>query len=325
MKDYVLGLDIGGTKTGVGLGTIGGELLATAMFPTDPVHGAEDVIYRAANVMDRLLRERDLTHEDVEAVGIACGGPLDRASGRLFSPPNLTGWGEVPIVRLVEERLGVKAYLDNDANACALAEWKFGAAKGLENVVFLTFGTGLGAGLILDGRLYRGTSDLAGEVGHIRLAEDGPLGYGKRGSFEGFCSGSGLVNLAVRVISDSVQDGHGLASWATVQKVEQLTAKVIAEAALAGDDVARRIMSISGKYLGRGVALLIDLLNPEAIVIGSIFARAEALLRPAMEKEIEAEALNLAASKCKVVPALLGEELGYYASIAVAMEALGVL
>ena len=119
------------------------------------------------------------------AIGISCGGPLDCARGRILSPPNLPGWDEVPVVSRLADRFGVPVRLANDADACALAEWRFGAGRGTQNMIFLTFGTGLGAGLILDGRLYRGASSSAGEVGHIRMAVDGPLGYGKRGSLEG--------------------------------------------------------------------------------------------------------------------------------------------
>ncbi|MCL4517421.1 MAG: ROK family protein [Firmicutes bacterium] len=323
MKDYLVGMDIGGTKTGVAIGTRSGRLIASARFPTTPERGVDRVLARFKIVVDELLQKQGIALAEVEAVGIACGGPLDRASGRLFAPPNLAVWGEAPVVELVEERLGVKAYLENDANAGALAEWKFGAARGLKNVIFLTFGTGLGAGLILDGRLYRGASDLAGEAGHIRLADDGPLGYGKNGSFEGFCSGGGLPGLARMIAAGEAKNGRSAGSSPWEQDLEHLAAHDIVSAAKAGDPAAQKVMSISARYLGRGISILIDLLNPEAVVIGSIFARAESLLRPGMEEEIKAEALELAASKCKVLPALLGEELGYYASLSVAMEALG--
>ena len=122
-------------------------------------------------------------------------------------PPNLPDWDNVPLVEMTEKRLGIKTILQNDANACAVAEWKFGAGRGTRNMVFLTFGTGMGAGLILDGRLYSGTNDMAGEVGHIRLAPKGPLGYGKKGSFEGFCSGGGIADLAKQTVLNKLSQG----------------------------------------------------------------------------------------------------------------------
>lgn len=124
--------------------------------------------------------------EPAKKVGISCGGPLNSTAGIIEGPPNLPGWNNVKIADILTSHYGVFASLQNDANACAVAEWKFGAGKGAQNMIFLTFGTGLGAGLILNGRLYSGTNDNAGEIGHIRLEEFGPSGYGKSGSFEGF-------------------------------------------------------------------------------------------------------------------------------------------
>ena len=203
-------------------------------------------------------------------------------------------------------------------NACTVAEWKFGAGKGTRNLIFLTFGTGLGAGLILDGRLYEGANGLAGETGHIRLAENGPLGYGKFGSFEGFCSGGGIARLGRSMVSDAKKSGERSILLAVPD--ETLTAKTIAEAADSGDKLARRIYARSGEYLGRGLALLIDLLNPECIVIGSIFARSENLLRPSMELAVEREALEVPRKSCRIVPAALGNAIGDYAAIAAACK-----
>ncbi|MDC3220003.1 ROK family protein, partial [Saprospiraceae bacterium] len=187
-KRYFLGIDIGGTKCAVIAGMENMEILDRIQFLTETDKGAENTII---NILDKVksLIER-LNDYNLVAIGITCGGPLDSKTGLIMSPPNLPGWDKIPITKLIEDNFDVPVFLQNDANACALAEWRFGAGKGTNNMIFLTFGTGLGAGLILDGRLYAGTNDLAGEVGHIRLAEDGPLGYDKKGSFEGFCSGA---------------------------------------------------------------------------------------------------------------------------------------
>ena len=139
-------------------------------------------------------------HYNLKRIGISCGGPLDSKKGIIFSPPNLPGWDNVPITRILSDEFGVETALQNDANACALAEWLMGAERGHSNMIFLTFGTGMGAGLILNGRLYSGTNDLGGEVGHIRLAKTGPVGFGKAGSFEGFCSGGGIAQLAKSIV-----------------------------------------------------------------------------------------------------------------------------
>ncbi len=183
---YILGFDIGGTKCAVMTAKWDGnniELIKKEKCSTDltvkPQKMIEKLIVMAEGILDK----------KPDAIGISCGGPLDSKTGVIMGPPNLPGWDDVEIVKQLEAHFGVKAHLQNDANACAVAEWKFGAGKGKNNVVFMTFGTGLGAGLILDGKLYSGTNDNAGELGHIRLDRFGPVGYGKAGSFEGFCSG----------------------------------------------------------------------------------------------------------------------------------------
>ena len=176
-----------------------------------------------------------------------------------------------------------------------------GAGKGTQNMIFLTFGTGLGAGLILDGRLYSGTSDMAGEIGHVRCEEDGPVGYGKAGSFEGFCSGGGIAQLGKRL---------GLP--------HDMTAKEIADGAYAGDETCREVYRISGEKLGKMLSILIDLLNPEAVVIGGVFARSSDLLLPYAEEVVRREALSYSREVCRILPVGLGEFVGDYSALALA-------
>jgi CheY-like chemotaxis protein len=170
MRRFVWGIDIGGTKCALVSGNDAGEVLLRREIRT-----RDYACWR--EVLDALFEV--LPEQSPEAVGISCGGPLDANRGLILSPPNLPGWDEVPICEVISDRFGVPSFLQNDANACALAEWKFGAGRGSKNMVFLTFGTGFGAGLILDGRLYSGTNDMAGEIGHVRCAEDGPVGIRK--------------------------------------------------------------------------------------------------------------------------------------------------
>ena len=177
-KPYYLGIDVGGTKCAVLAGTEDMELLERIQFATETDRGPDYAIKRLLEKASRVVDK--LTDCQLQAIGISCGGPLDSKKGLIQSPPNLPGWDNIPIVQMFKDIFNVPVYLQNDANACALAEWKFGAGKGTDNMVFLTFGTGMGAGLVLNGRLYTGTNDLAGEVGHVRLAEDGPEGFGKK-------------------------------------------------------------------------------------------------------------------------------------------------
>lgn len=228
-------------------------------------------------------------------------------------------WDNIPIVEIIKNHFGCPVHLQNDANACAVAEWKFGAGRGKNNVVFLTFGTGLGAGLILDGKLYSGTNDNAGEVGHIRLNKSGPVGYGKAGSFEGFCSGGGLAQLGFMMAVEAVKKGISPAYYTEGMNPSEVTAKTVADAANAGDETALEVYRTCGEYLGKGLSIIIDLLNPEVIVIGSIFARAQNLLWDSAKAVIETEALPLSANVCSVVPAQLSEQIGDYAAIATAL------
>ena len=313
---YILGFDIGGTKCAVTTARWDGEniqLLKKDSCPTDLTISPEDMIRRLISMADTILEERP------DSIGISCGGPLSSQKGVILGPPNLPGWDDVPIVALLEAHYGVSARLQNDANACAVAEWKFGAGRGCENMVFLTFGTGLGAGLILNGKLYSGTNDNAGEVGHIRLAASGPVGYGKAGSFEGFCSGGGLSQLGYMLAEEKMGQGICPAYFREGMTPKEVTAKAIAEAAYKGDETALEVYRICGEKLGMGLSLIIDILNPERIILGSIFTRSQALIWPATEKVIAREALCHSVECCQVLPAALGENIGDYAAIATAI------
>ena len=310
-RETLLGFDIGGTKCAAVLGQADGDgvtILGRASFPT-PKNDPAAVLARLEEEARRLAEARGVPLTAVRALGIASGGPLDAGRGVVLGPPNLPGWDEVPVAAHFRKALGIPAFLQNDANACALAEWRWGAGRGCRHLVFLTFGTGMGAGLILNGRLYEGASGLAGEVGHVRLAEDGPEGYGKRGSFEGFCSGGGLAAAA-----------RDLAKGAAAFDPADVTARALADAAAAGDPVAAAAFRTSARYLGRGLAVLVDLLNPERIVLGGVFARRPDLFRPIAERVLAEEAIPASLAACRVVPAELGEAIGDYACLGVAME-----
>lgn len=318
-KRLLLGVDIGGTKCAVTLGLSKDsdiEIKDKLAFSTTDV---EDTIRNIESGIQEVMDRNSLSVKDVSAIGISCGGPLDSASGVIMSPPNLPGWDNIPIVRILSEKFGVPVAVHNDANACALAEWKFGAGKGARNMVFMTFGTGLGAGLILDGKLYTGTNDNAGELGHIRLEEYGPVGYGKGGSFEGFCSGGGIRQLAQSLVKERTQMG-GEVSWCPDGDLDKITAKIVADAARAGDPLASEVYEISARELGKGLSVVIDILNPELIVIGSIYSRNEDMMKPFVDEVLSREALPLANGVCKVVPAALGESIGDYAALSVAAD-----
>jgi len=300
-----LTVDIGGTKTAVAVGFDDGHIIDRQEFFT----GAPTLTIPKIIEMGKAL----IAKYSPAAVGISCGGPMSSQSGLILGPPNLPGWDYVEIVKQLKAEFKLPTFLENDANAGALAEWIYGAGRGFQNVIFLTCGTGLGEGFILDGRLYRGKQDLGGEVGHIRMEPDGPIGYFKHGSLEGFASGSGLTQLArkrlVQQHAPSVLD-----------KTEpgKISSKDVGEAALEGDALAIELVRTTGEYLGRGIAILIDILNPECVVLGSMAVRLGNLLLDPVWEEVQKEALEPAWRNCKILPAQLAANIGDVAALCVA-------
>lgn len=303
------GIDIGGTKCAVLLGNENGEVLDRLSFETTEVNETLNRIFESVSKIGK-----------GQAIGISCGGPLNSEKGIILSPPNLPGWDRIPVTRMLTEQFGIPAYLQNDADACALAEWKFGAGRGVKNMIFLTFGTGMGAGLILNNALYSGSCDIAGEIGHVRMAKYGPVGYGKSGAFEGFCSGSGIAQLGMSVAREVLQKGKTASFCKSMEELQVITAKKIAEQANAGLEDAMEVFRQCGEMLGYGLAILIDILNPQKIVMGSIYARCENLLRDSMMQVLKQECLELSLGACQIVPATLGEQIGDVAALCVAMN-----
>jgi len=289
-----IGLDIGGTKCAITVGEIDGDdirIVHREEFPTAGLAWPE--------VLDKFKAQMTVL-APFDNIGISCGGPLDSRAGLILSPPNLPGWDNVPIVKYFEDAFHVPCHVQNDANACAFAEWKYGAGRGTRNMVFMTFGTGLGAGIIVDGKLYSGTNDNAGEIGHIRLAPTGPLGYNKEGSAEGFCSGAGIARLA------------------KIRKGLDLTTKEIFARVRAGDPDCVEVFRESAEKLATILAFTIDILNPEVISLGGVFMRNADLFMKEVDPILDREALTLARKVCRIVPAGLGEAIGDYAALAVA-------
>ena len=296
-----IGLDIGGTKCAITVGEIEGDAITIVHreeFPTAGLSWRQVLAKFEAQI-------RELSAFD--SIGISCGGPLDSQKGLILSPPNLPGWDEVPIVKYFEDAFHVPVHVQNDANACAYAEWKYGAGKGTRNMVFMTFGTGLGAGIIIDGRLYSGTNDNAGEIGHIRLAPTGPVGYNKEGSAEGFCSGAGMTKLArIRAAEQGVDLPDDFNTKELFRRVD------------AGDKFCTAVFRESAEKLATILAYTIDILNPEVISLGGVFMRQADRFMEIVNPILEREALSLSRGVCRIVPAGLGESIGDYAALAVA-------
>lgn len=296
-----IGFDVGGTKCATSVGECAEDsvkIIRREEFPTAGLTW-QQTLERFAELAASVGK--------FDNIGISCGGPLDSATGVVMSPPNLPGWDDVPVVKFFADRFGVPVRLQNDANACAFAEWKFGAGRGTRNMVFMTFGTGLGAGIVIDGKLYSGTNDNAGEIGHIRLAPTGPVGYNKAGSAEGFCSGAGMAKLArIRAEEKGIQLGEDFSAKELFRRVRE------------GDEFCTAVFRESAAHLATILAYTIDILNPEVIVLGGVFMRQADLFMKELEPILEREALPLARKVCRIVPAALSENVGDYAALAVA-------
>jgi glucokinase len=303
---YIMGLDIGGTKTAVVLGDYDGRIHDRVEFATNPGRGFEPTFAELCRNIDTVRTRAETQGRPPSCISISIGGPMDTESGVIHSPPNLPGWDDIPLKDMLAQRYPLPIHIEHDGTAGALAEFYFGAAQRARNIIFLTMGTGFGGGLILNGQPYRGTSSLAGEVGHIRLAEAGPTAFGKAGSWEAFCSGTGIVRLAAHLFPNR---------W----RENEISVRELAKLATDGDADAGMVLTEVGRYLGRGLAVLVDILNPEIIVIGSLANRLGALVLAPAQEELEREALPGAVSACRVVPAALDERLGDVASLCAAI------
>lgn len=301
---YILGLDIGGTKCASVLAAVNNDNIE--FLDRYEIKTTSDWRYILGFLCDRANEKAKEMGIILSSVGISCGGPLSADRKYILSPPNLYGWDEVPVVEFVKDRCKTRAYLENDADACALAEFRYGAGSKSESMIFLTFGTGFGAGIILEGKLYRGVSGMAGEIGHVRIAEDGPVGYGKEGSMEGYASGGGIARLAYSYGIKAPEGG-------------ELSAKYVIEAARNGDKEALRVVNTSASKLGKGLAILVDLLNPDTIVIGSIYSRAEDMFKDIVDRELKKECLKGTYEAVRILPAGLTERIGDYGAVCAAL------
>jgi glucokinase len=310
----IIGVDIGGTKTAIVEGTATGEILTRSVAPTDADRPFADTWPSLATRIRAAIDSARNAGRDPRAISVAAPGPLRIAPGILRDPPNMPGWHNAHLKDALEnlENPGpaLPVYVEHDANAGALAEWRFGVGRdrAVRNLVYLTFGTGMGAGILANGRILHGATDTAGEVGHLRVAEEGPTAFGKVGAWEAFASGVGLVRLAARMFPKQ---------WSVDTPIHDVVTAI-----LEGDPDMSVVAAEAGRMLGRGLAILIDILNPEIIVVGSLGAvLGDRVLGPA-RAEVAREALSAAVDACRIVtPALGVPRAGDVASLMAAIEA----
>jgi glucokinase len=313
-KHSIIGLDIGGTKTACVEGAFDATILQRIEMPTNALLPFRLTFPEITSRVQSLMVSANGAGRRIDAISVSIGGPLKIGEGILIDPPHLPGWHHVPLKRHLEQSFpGVPIHIEHDGNAGALAEFHFGVGKtrpNLQQLIFLTFGTGIGAGFIVNGSILRGATDTAGEIGHWRLAEDGPLAFGKRGCWESFASGAGLIHLAAQMYP---------ARWSAKTPIRELV-----ETILHDDPQAIEVAARAGRWMGRGLSLLIDALNPQVIVFGSLGVVLGERILATARKVIEEEALPQAAAACELIPSVLGNSIGDIAALMAAITEPGI-
>ena len=310
----VLGIDIGGTKLAAGVVSHEGKILARAEVPTLAAEGFEPVLARIIALGRGLLGRPEAAQDRVRRIGIGCAGPVDIRAGMVFNPPNLPGWTAVALVKHIEDALSLPAVLENDANAAGLGEFYYGAGRGARSLVYLTVSTGIGGGIILDGKVWHGLKDAAGEVGHMTVVPDGPIcGCGNRGCLEAMASGPSIARQAREALAGDRPSG--------LREIRDFTAADVSRLARDGDAVAVEVWCGAVRYLGIGVAAVISILAPERVVIGGGVTRAGEFLFEPLREEVRRRVKLVPIESVPIVPAALGADVGILGAAAVAMAA----
>ena len=306
MKKYRIGVDVGGTNVKIALVDKEGSIVYSNTTPTRAEMGYEYTISNIKQAIVDLMKETKTDKTTIEGIGFGFPGQIDCDAGVVRVSPNIPGWINVPVAKIIEKEFGIPTKVDNDVRCAALGELAFGAGKGCQDLICITVGTGIGSGLIINGKLVRGADNAAGEIGHIKLQmHDGPIcGCGDTGCMEAFASGPSIVAMAQEYIL-----GGKSTKYRELANPE-ITPYIVAEAAKQGDKVALKIFERMGEYIGIGLASVVNLLNPEKIVIGGGVADAGDILFTPLINTLKKRAMPIQAKSVSVVPAQLGNAAG---------------
>ncbi len=316
MKKHVVGVDIGGTKLATVVADTAGNILNKVRKPTLAERGPEYALQLLFDMVHETIELAGLEPTAISAIGVSCGGPLDTETGIVYSPPNLPGWDALPLKSQLESEFQIPVTIENDANASALAEYRFGGGRGYNAVLYMTMSTGIGGGIVLDGQVYHGANDSAGEVGHQILLPDGPLcGCGKRGCLEALCSGPAIARRAQAAVRNEKASATTLLDLAG-GRVKDIRSEHVLAAARHGDALALHLVEETAYYMGWGIANLVNILNPDIVLLGTIAVAAGDLLLNPIRKTVSEFAMTRPAEAVKIAPAQLGEALGDLAAVA---------
>ena len=321
MKRHVVGIDIGGTKLATVVADSTGHILNKVRKPTLAERGPEYALQLLFDMVRATIELAGLEQGAISAIGVSCGGPLDTKTGIVYSPPNLPGWDALPLKAQLESEFQIPVIIENDANASALAEYRFGGGRGYNAVLYMTMSTGIGGGIILDGQVYHGANDSAGEVGHQILLPDGPsCGCGKRGCLEALCSGPAIARRAQAAIQKKQLVGENASTTVLLDFangcIEDVKSEHVLEAARQDDVLALQLVEETAYYMGWGIANLVNILNPDIVLLGTIAIAAGDLLLDPIRKTVSEFAMTRPAEAVKIAPAQLGDALGDLAAVA---------
>lgn len=304
-----IGIDVGGTNVKIALVDGNGKIIYSNSVPTYAKMGYEYTVNNIKQAIKDLMKETNTTPSDIEGIGFDFPGQVDCKTGVVKLAPNIPGWVNVPIAQMIEDEFHIPTRIDNDVRCAALGELKFGAGRGCENFICITVGTGIGSGIVINGKVVRGATNAAGELGHIKLQMNGgPIcGCGDTGCLEASASGPAIVAMAQEYIK-----GGKSTKFREMAAVEggEITPYMVAKAAEEGDPVAKRIFEIVGEYIGIGLTSVINLLNPERVIIGGGVAESGELLLGPIRKTIKERAMVVAGNAVEIVPAQLGNSAG---------------
>ena len=319
MKEYVVGIDIGGMKLATVVADKTGHILGKVRKPTLSEKGPEYAIRLLFDMVREVVSQANLEQKAISAIGVSCGGPLDTKTGIVYSPPNLPGWDAFPLKARLESEFQVPVTIENDANASALAEFRFGGGRGYNAVLYMTMSTGIGGGIVIDGQVYHGANDSAGEVGHQILLPNGPrCGCGKQGCLEALCSGPAIARRAQAAIQKQLVDEKPLTAMLTLAdgRIEAVKSEHVLAAARTGDALAVELVQETAYYMGWGIANLVNILNPDIVLLGTIAVAAGDLLLDPIRETVSKFAMTRPAEAVHIAPAQLGDALGDLAAVA---------
>src|SRR5436190_6676827 len=318
-RSFIIGVDLGGTKISAGaLTEDGAHAHGMRSIATQAELGADGVVDRIVGLIEGVIldtiKETGASRKDFRGIGVGAPGPLDREKGIVVVAPNL-GWRDFPLSDRITKRLNLPVNLDNDANCATVGEWWLGAARGGTNVVGITIGTGIGGGLILNGELYHGSSDVAGEIGHTTIDVNGRhCKCGNYGCLEAYASGPAIATRAREALVR--EDTASLLPSLVDGVLDNITAELVYDAAQRGDGLANEIVRDTARYLGAGIATLLNVINPDVVVIaGGVTAAGEALFGP-LRTEVRRRAFKPAVEAARIVPAELPGTAGVVGAVA---------